>query len=961
MKRLNLLLCMAVLPAYSLAQNNEPVQYYHQGEYAKASAGLAAQPGKESDYLLGKMYMQGFGVSKDTIKGIGLITKAANQKNVDAQMYLAKYYLSEENNFKEAFNWFKKAAELGNLDAQMFCATTYMHGTDTVQQNKDLARKYIIEAAKQGNADAQYELAKIFINSRHAKDKALGLIWLKKAADQKNADAQYLLGSMLFNGDGVKKDTAAAVELLKKAAADQNKYAGSILGEYYLSLPRNHRNFKESLHWYEKSAQAGNAEAQNRLGQLYLTTWEDFSDPQKAVKWLTAAAGQGDKTAQLELAKMYAAGTVVPKNLSKAFEWRLRLAEEGDANAQRQVGMMYFKGEGVTENKSLAVKWLTKAANNNDYIAKFKLDSVKKAWNNKKKVQQANGDKGIPTPKLIKISKSQIFQPKIEMVNPDTIPIRDFLKILGKLEYGKDKPELMIPRPQFALPNDPLQQVSLLYEVMRQANLGYAKAQFQLGNMYELGIGVKADMAQAIEWYQKAAKLNYLKADYALAVFHLEGKGLDKNYKLAEQWLRIAALKGDRKAQFLLGQLYEFGFGKADSKNYIPKNLTAAKAMYSLASGSGMPRAQYNLAQLYISGLLDESQHTAQQKRYHQLAFELFKQAAAANVADAKIALAFYFAADSKLEKDKRWALEVAQHSDTTKGKFLLALMYSRGIATDKDQSKAIKLYQTAVLEDNPIAQYILGSYYGLNNDTTQARRLLTKASNANIPFASYNLAILDYKNNNTSQFLHLLEKAQNGDYQQASILLADYYVANQSTDSDLKLAASIYQNLANNGNVKAQIKLAYMYQKGLYHAKNYQEALNWYQRAADKNNVIAEYALGNMFQIGQGTNRDLDTAKRWYERAAAENFAPAQVALGFINETDLHNYRQAEYWYRLAANNNNPVGLYNLGLLYDYGKGVAADEVMAKALFDKAEKLCGARGPENGSHRSSLEDMSCV
>lgn len=936
MKRLiSLITALGLLPLYSFAQNNEPVQQYHQGEYTKASISLSEQSDKKSHYLLGKMYMKGFGVTKDPIKGIGLITKAAKQDNVEAQMYLAKYYLNEENNFKESFTWFKKAANLGNVDAQMFCATTYMYGAGTIKQNKEAARKYIIQAAKSGNAIAQYELAKLFLNSRHSKNRALGLLWLKKSAAKDNVGAQYLLGSMLFDGNGIKKDRAKAVQLLKKAASGQNKYAGMVLGKYYLSLPRTHRNFKEALYWYEKSAQAGNAKAQNRLGQLYLTTWEEFSNPKKAVQWFSAAAEQGDKSAQLELAKMYATGTVVSKNETKAFEWRLRLAKEGDANAQRQIGMMYFQGIGVAENKALAVKWLTKAANNNDYIAKFKLDSVKKAWNNKKKVQQAL----IPTPKLIKISKSEIFQPKITLVNPDTVPIQDFIKILGKLEYGKDKPELMIPRPQFALPTDSAHKTKVLYEIIRQANHGYPKAQFQLGTMYELGEGVEANISKAIDWYQKAAKQSYLKADYALAVLYLEGKGFDKHYKLAEQWLKKAALKGDRNAQFLLGQLYEFGFGEIRGKNKIRKNLTAAKAMYGLASGNDMPQAQYNLAQLYISGLLDESQHSEQQARYHELAFKLFKEAAKANVVDAKLALAFYYAANATSEKNMQWALETAKNSETSKGKFLLALMYSRGIATEKDQSKAMELYKAAVREGNPIAHYILGSYYAVNHDKAQARQLLTQASDANISFASYNLAILDYQNYDIHQFLYLLEKAKKGNYQQASILLADYYVAHQASDSDLRLAASIYQNLANNGNIDAQIKLAYMYQQGIYYKKNYKEALNWYQQAANKNNSIAEYALGNMFQIGQGTKRDLGAAKRWYERAAEENYTPAQVALGFINETDLHNYQRAEHWYRLAADNNNSIGLYNLALLYEYGKGVPVNESMAKALFDKAAK----------------------
>ncbi len=940
MKTLYAYLTLLVIPSFVFANNNEAVQNYYKGEYAKASAELqknADNKDKQSAFLLGKMYMYGFGVEKNSQKGIDLITQAAKSGKEDAQMYLAKYYLSQKNNFNESLKWFKEAAKSGNVDAQMFCATAYLYGKG-VKQNKETARKYVIDAAKNGNAVAQYELAKIFLNSRYKKDRALGLLWLKKSAEAKNPNAQYILGTKMFSGDGVDKNRSQAINLFKSAADGGNSEAGIELGKYFLSLPRNHRNFKEALYWYEKSAELGNADAQNRLGELYLTSWEDFSNPKKALHWLAAAAKQGDKEAQFKLAKMYATGSLVPKDEQKAFQWRLKLAEKGDANAQREIGMMYYLGTGVPENKGLAISWLKKAAANDDYIAKYKLESIEKEWNNKKKINQAL----IDTPKLASLNKNLLFNPNFKLADPNTIPIEQVIKVMGKIEYAKKKPELIIPKPKLVVDLKTASKQTLT-EIKRQAIHGFPQAQFLIGSQYQMGIGVKQDLSIAKDWYEKSAKQNYLKADYALALLYLEGEGVDKNYQKAEHWLKTAALKGDEDAQFLLGQIYEFGLGNKTDKNYISKNLAASKAMYGLAATSSVPQAQYNLAQLYISGLLDETHHRDEQSRYHKLAYELFSQAAKANMPEAELALAYYHVANPKNERQLGFAFNAAKNNSSAKAKFLLALMSSRGIGMNKNQQNALEYLKASAANGNTMAKFFLGSYYAIHADSgmdkVKAQEYLIDASEKDIPFASYNLAILDYRQGNLGGFLSLLEKARNARYQPASILLADYYLASNGTESELKEASQIYTRLAEQGNITAQVKLAYLYQNGIYFSKNYQKAYHWYQLAAQKNNTLAEYVLGNMYQIGQGTTRDLAKAKHWYQQAAKENFVPAQVALGFVNEVDMHNYQRALYWYEKAARHNDPVALYNLGLLYEYGKGIPVNEAKAKTLFEKARQ----------------------
>jgi TPR repeat protein len=46
-------------------------------------------------------------------------------------------------------------------------------------------------------------------------------------------------------------------------------------------------------------------------------------------------------------------------------------------------------------------------------------------------------------------------------------------------------------------------------------------------------------------------------------------------------------------------------------------------------------------------------------------------------------------------------------------------------------------------------------------------------------------------------------------------------------------------------------------------------------------------------------------------------------------------DYKEAEKWYRLAAEQGDPEAQYNLGVMYDTGKGVTQDFVRAHMWFN--------------------------
>jgi TPR repeat protein len=107
----------------------------------------------------------------------------------------------------------------------------------------------------------------------------------------------------------------------------------------------------------------------------------------------------------------------------------------------------------------------------------------------------------------------------------------------------------------------------LAFEEFRaSAEQGHIDSQFNLGLMYEQGIGVRKDEQAAIVWYRKAAEQGNSNAQFNLAVLYENGRGSAVDFTQANQWYRKAATQGDALAIGNLGMLYMRGQGVQQDK-----------------------------------------------------------------------------------------------------------------------------------------------------------------------------------------------------------------------------------------------------------------------------------------------------------------------------------------------------------------------------------------------------------
>lgn len=119
------------------------------------------------------------------------------------------------------------------------------------------------------------------------------------------------------------------------------------------------------------------------------------------------------------------------------------------------------------------------------------------------------------------------------------------------------------------------------------AENGDADAQFNLGQAYRLGRGVKLDLASAKTWLERAALQDHVDAQATLGLL-LFGSG---NQAEGTRWLKQAAEKGEARAMLIYGTALFNGDG-------VPQDRTLGYAYVSRASAQGLGPAKATLEQM---------------------------------------------------------------------------------------------------------------------------------------------------------------------------------------------------------------------------------------------------------------------------------------------------------------------------------------------------------------------------
>jgi TPR repeat protein len=171
-----------------------------------------------------------------------------------------------------------------------------------------------------------------------------------------------------------------------------------------------------------------------------------------------------------------------------------------------------------------------------------------------------------------------------------------------------------------------------------------------------------------------------------------------------------------------------------------------------------------------------------------------------------------------------------------------------------------------------------------------------------------------------------------------------------------MRIELMVIRLTATLGLAAAQVQLGLRYGAGEGVPQDDAESARWLRRAAEQGDCAAQTLLGPIYLDGRGVPQDGPEAVRWLRRAAAQGAASdgrtawgwvsrarlvrertglsAQLMLGHVYEAGYPGVEQddaeAVRWYRLAAEHGLGEAQFNLGFMYQDGRGVPQDDVQA-------------------------------
>lgn len=198
----------------------------------------------KTQLILGYMYQNGVGVTKDEKQAADWYLRSAKAGYAMAQFNIGKMYedgIGVKQDYKQAFFWYEKGAEKGYLPAQVFLGALYFSGKG-VEVNKTKGFELLKDAADKpfenmtATADWCYQVGELYEKGEGVKqDYTQAVYWYKKAESLMNGKAAYALGSLYYQGKGVRANEKKALDMYETARYRKIPEANIALGDMYIN------------------------------------------------------------------------------------------------------------------------------------------------------------------------------------------------------------------------------------------------------------------------------------------------------------------------------------------------------------------------------------------------------------------------------------------------------------------------------------------------------------------------------------------------------------------------------------------------------------------------------------------------------------------------------------------------------------------------------------------------------
>ena len=719
-----------------------------------------------------------------------------------------------------------------------------------------------------------------------------------------------------------------ALRPLRQQAEAGNADAQFNLGIAWINGSAGTVNYDQARYWWEKAAAQGQRIAQYNLGVLYDEGRGVSQDYRLAAQWYRKAAQQGFISAQYNLGNLYRDGKGVPQNAYIARDWQEKAAAQGDRDAMYALGSLYQQGAlGISGNgqHALAFYWLEQAAMRGHPQAQAELAGL-----------YARGEGVVRDPAIA--AKWQ--------------------RAAATAQTGTE--------------NTDNSDLTAIEQTEQAAMHGDTQAQIALANHYALGDGIARDVEAALKWWQVAAAQGSTDAMQALARHYRDAADRSQ----AEHWYLAAAKKGDSNAYRELGQIYadarppdyttarkywhagkkgdpvaQYLIGKSHSDWREPGNPNAAHNAFSgflqHCHEDENPPADYCADAAYLTALIEQHklpgyqppqpnevrQHWQEAAYWgHPVARAWLETAPAppgatpparitATAAAAQYQLSWHYATGDGIAQNRdsanHWLRQAAQHGHAAAQYWLGNHYYDDTTDNAQDETTARYWLEQAATRGDRDLQKQTGMTYLEHDDYHNARRWLRQ--------------LADHGDRTVLPVLEMMNDLQRG---RVTPLPPPGTVGNHPPAP----AAALAENTATPWPPRHNIKFWQGENPFASHAKTFKER----QKRALAGDWLAQIALGDAWYKGETGKKDARLAHYWWRKSQTAYGQDSYTLynLGVLYDSGegvARNPQRAAQYYTAAARLNDNDARYNLAHLYHYGDGVPRSDIIAHYWLTKA------------------------
>lgn len=270
---------------------------------------------------------------------------------------------------------------------------------------------------------------------------------------------------------------------------------------------------------------------------------------------------------------------------------------------------------------------------------------------------------------------------------------------------------------------------------------------------------------------------------------------------------------------------------------------------------------------------------------------------------------------------------------------FQMGLLYEEGIGFSQNYIFARYWFEKSAEQNNEDALFYLGSYYmhgsGIEKNKEKGLLLYKKASELGSSRATNNLALQEEKEGRIEEAILLYKKAIDLGSNAAILNLGEIYKDIGEYD---KAERILTQGLYKEDVIKSEAlrKLGYLYSDVDFPRNDRRKSKKYYLESVSLGDKWALNDLGMLYFH----DKNYKEAFNYIKMAADENIPGGINNLGALYQHGYgvkQDYAQAISLYEKSAKMGSPGGYFNLGGMYEHGDGVTQDDTKALEYYEQA------------------------